>query len=52
VVGVAQTEQPSTSALSVEGLTRRFGDLVALNNLTFEVPAGGVVGFVGPNGSG
>jgi ABC-2 type transport system ATP-binding protein len=40
------------SALSVEGLTRRFGDLVALNNLTFEVPAGGVVGFVGPNGSG
>jgi ABC-2 type transport system ATP-binding protein len=40
------------SALSVDGLTRRFGDLVALNNLTFEVPAGGVVGFVGPNGSG
>jgi ABC-2 type transport system ATP-binding protein len=40
------------SALSVEGLTRRFGDLVAVNNLTFEVPAGGVVGFVGPNGSG
>jgi ABC-2 type transport system ATP-binding protein len=40
------------SALSVDGLTRRFGDLVAVNNLTFEVPAGGVVGFVGPNGSG
>jgi ABC-2 type transport system ATP-binding protein len=40
------------SALSVDGLTRRFGDLVALDNLTFEVPAGGVVGFVGPNGSG
>src|SRR5215469_10107423 len=40
------------SALSVDGLTRRFGDLVALNDLTFEVPAGGVVGLVGPNGSG
>jgi ABC-2 type transport system ATP-binding protein len=40
------------SALSVDGLTRRFGDLVALDNLTFEVPAGGVTGFVGPNGSG
>jgi ABC-2 type transport system ATP-binding protein len=40
------------SALSVQGLTRRFGDLVAVNDLTFEVPAGGVVGFVGPNGSG
>src|SRR6516225_10228072 len=40
------------SALSVDGLTRRFGDLVAVNELTFEIPAGGVVGFVGPNGSG
>jgi ABC-2 type transport system ATP-binding protein len=40
------------SALSADGLTRRFGDLVAVNALTFEVPAGAVVGFVGPNGSG
>jgi len=40
------------SALSVDGLTRRFGDLVAVNDLTFDVPTGGVVGFVGPNGSG
>ena len=40
------------SALTAEGLTRRFGDLVAVNNLTFEVPDGVVVGFVGPNGSG
>jgi ABC-2 type transport system ATP-binding protein len=40
------------NALTADGLTRRFGDLVAVDNLTFEVPAGGVVGFVGPNGSG
>jgi ABC-2 type transport system ATP-binding protein len=40
------------SALSAHELTRRFGDLVAVKNLTFEVPVGGVVGFVGPNGSG
>jgi ABC-2 type transport system ATP-binding protein len=40
------------SALSADGLTRRFGDLVAVNALTFEVPAGAVAGFVGPNGSG
>ncbi len=39
------------SALTAEGLTRRFGDLVAVNNLTFEVPDGAVIGFVGPNGS-
>jgi len=38
--------------LSAEGLTRRFGDLVAVDDLSFEVPAGGVVGLVGPNGSG
>jgi ABC-2 type transport system ATP-binding protein len=40
------------SALTADGLTRRFGDLVAVNDLTFEVPEGVVVGFVGPNGSG
>jgi ABC-2 type transport system ATP-binding protein len=40
------------SALTADRLTRRFGDLVAVNELTFDVPAGGVVGFVGPNGSG
>jgi ABC-2 type transport system ATP-binding protein len=51
VVAAAHENEPM-SALSVDGLTRRFGDLVALDNLTFEVPAGGVVGFVGPNGSG
>jgi len=42
----------AVSALSADGLTRRFGDLVAVNNLTFEVPESVVVGFVGPNGSG
>ncbi len=40
------------SAITAAGLTRRFGDLTAVDDLTFEVPAGGVVGFVGPNGSG
>ncbi|MFK7919859.1 MAG: ABC transporter ATP-binding protein [Ilumatobacter sp.] len=40
------------NALTANGLTRRFGALTAVDDLTFEVPAGGVVGFVGPNGSG
>jgi ABC-2 type transport system ATP-binding protein len=39
-------------ALTADRLTRRFGDLVAVDALSFEVPSGGVVGFVGPNGSG
>jgi ABC-2 type transport system ATP-binding protein len=38
--------------ISTRGLTRRFGDLVAIDNLDLDLPAGGVVGLVGPNGSG
>src|SRR5581483_2283604 len=33
-------------------LTRRFGDVVALDELSFEVPEGKVLGFLGPNGAG
>jgi ABC-2 type transport system ATP-binding protein len=40
------------TAITAEGLTRRFGDLTAVDDLTFNIPSGGVVGFVGPNGSG
>ena len=39
-------------ALELCGLTRRFGALTALDNLTFSVPSGQVVGFLGPNGAG
>ncbi len=38
--------------LEVEGLRRSYGDLTALDDLSFEVPAGQVVGFLGPNGAG
>jgi ABC-2 type transport system ATP-binding protein len=38
--------------LEVEGLRRTFGSLVALDDLTFTVPSGQVVGFLGPNGAG
>jgi ABC-2 type transport system ATP-binding protein len=38
--------------ISVEGVTKRFGDLVAVRNLDFEVGKGEVVGFLGPNGAG
>src|SRR6266508_3637960 len=38
--------------MTVEGLTKRFGDVVAVDDLSFEVDQGTVVGFLGPNGAG
>ncbi|GAA4812612.1 ABC transporter ATP-binding protein [Nocardioides caeni] len=38
--------------LEVIGLTRRFGDLLAVDDVSFSVPAGGLTGFVGGNGAG
>jgi ABC-2 type transport system ATP-binding protein len=36
----------------VENLTRRFGDFVAVDHVSFAVNAGEIVGYLGPNGSG
>lgn len=38
--------------LELEGLRRRFGTVIALDDLSFSVPTGQVVGFLGPNGAG
>jgi ABC-2 type transport system ATP-binding protein len=38
--------------LELDGLTRRYGDRVALDGLSFSVAPGQVFGFVGPNGAG
>jgi ABC-2 type transport system ATP-binding protein len=38
--------------ISVRGLTKLFGDIRAVDGLTFDVPAGRVTGFLGPNGAG
>ena len=42
----------SGGMLELDGLTRRFGGLTALDGLSFCVPSGKVVGFLGPNGAG
>jgi ABC-2 type transport system ATP-binding protein len=38
--------------LAVEGLVRTYGDVRALDGMTFAVPPGSVTGFLGPNGAG
>lgn len=42
----------STNIISIENLTRRFGDSIAVNNLNLEVRSGEVFGFLGHNGAG
>jgi len=39
-------------SVSVEGLTRRFGDFTAVDNISFEVNRGEIFGLLGPNGAG
>ncbi len=39
-------------AMKAEGLTKRFGDFVAVNNVSFEIPKGEIFGFLGSNGCG
>ena len=43
---------PAQSAIRAHGLTKRFGDLVAVDRVDLDVPRASVYGFLGPNGSG
>jgi len=41
-----------TPILQVNGVTKTFGGIIALNNVSFEVNEGEILGIIGPNGSG
>ena len=43
---------PAQPAIELVGLTKQYGDLVAVDNLTLRVDRGGVIGLLGPNGAG
>src|ERR687895_780990 len=40
------------AAIAVEGLSKRYGDVTAVDDLSFTVRPGAVTGFLGPNGAG
>ena len=46
------TDAQVPAAIAVEGLTKRYGDVTAVDDLSFSVRPGTVTGFLGPNGAG
>jgi ABC-2 type transport system ATP-binding protein len=48
----AGVKEEAMAVITIEGLTKRFGDVLAVDDLSFEVDQGTVVGFLGPNGAG
>jgi ABC-2 type transport system ATP-binding protein len=41
-----------SAVISAKGLSKRYGKSVAVDNISFDIPAGRIVGLIGPNGSG
>ena len=42
----------SESIISINALTKKYGNVIALNNVTLDFPKGKIIGLLGPNGSG
>lgn len=41
-----------TNMVSIQGLSKAFGGLMAVNQCSFDIPKGGITGLIGPNGAG
>ena len=45
-------ERLGHNVIDIEGLTKSYGDRILIDNLSFKLPPGGIVGIIGPNGVG
>ena len=45
-------ERLGHNVIDVEGLSKSYGDRLLIDNLSFKLPPGGIVGIIGPNGAG
>ncbi|GAA4373030.1 ABC transporter permease subunit [Agromyces bauzanensis] len=52
VPGVSTPLAEGEAILEVRGLTKRYGGVVAVDDVSFTVPAGRIMGLIGPNGAG
>ena len=50
--GLGQTRPQSTSAIQIEGLTREFGTIAAVTNISLAIKEGEFITLLGPSGSG
>ena len=48
----AQSQPQTGAAIEVKGISKRFGALLAVDNVSFTVQAGEIFGLLGPNGAG
>ena len=45
-------ERLGNEVIEFENVTKSFGDRVLIDNLSFKIPPGAIVGIIGPNGAG